>query len=41
VAAVTTVAPAMGYMMISNVMATFGVGQDQVHWIYTAFMPAT
>ncbi|MCY3856867.1 MAG: hypothetical protein OXF78_11310 [Rhodospirillales bacterium] len=40
-AAVTTAAPAMGYVMISNAMATFGVGQDQVHWIYTACMPAT
>ena len=31
----------MGYVMISDVMGTFGIGQDQVRWIYTGFMPAT
>jgi hypothetical protein len=41
VAAVTTAAPTMGYVMISDVMGTFGIGQDQVRRIYTGFMPAT
>ncbi len=40
-AAVATAAPTMGYVMISDVMGTFGIGQDQVRWIYTGFMPAT
>ena len=40
-ASVTTAAPMMGYVMISDVLGTFGIGQDQVQWIYTGFMPAT
>ena len=40
-AAVTTAAPTTGYVVISDVMETFGIGQDQIRWIYTGFMPAT
>lgn len=30
----------MGNVMIPNVMGTFGIGQDQAHWITTGFLSA-
>lgn len=37
----TVMSSTMGNVVIPDVMGTFGIGQDQVRWIYTGFMPAT
>ncbi len=36
----TVMSSTMGNVVIPDVMGTFGIGQDQAHWIYTGFLSA-
>ncbi|MDE0710967.1 MAG: hypothetical protein OXH60_02400 [Rhodospirillales bacterium] len=37
----TVMSSTMGNVVIPDVMGTFGIGQDQAHWIYTGFLSAS